>query len=66
MVIVPVDRSVKLTISGRTPLVGVAAKFATGITAPIPTTELVLPPSFAVTNTIELLKVPALAGVNVI
>ena len=29
-VIVPVEESVKLTLSGATPLVGVAVKFATG------------------------------------
>src|SRR5947208_17039921 len=43
--IVPMEVSVKLTVSGQKPRVGLALKSATGTTAPLPATRLVeLPP----------------------
>src|SRR5438445_5562224 len=61
LVIVPVELSVKLTASGRSPLVGLPAKLAVGPTAPVPVRVLVLlPPSLEITTT--LLKLPALPG----
>src|SRR5712664_1565683 len=60
-VIVPVELSVKLTVKGRTPLVGLPTKLATGTMAPVPMTGLVLlPPLLVHTNT--LLKLAALVG----
>src|SRR2546422_559371 len=62
-VIVPVELSVKVTVSGLRPAVGLAVKLAAGTSAPVPITELVLlPPPLVIT--IALLKLPALAGVN--
>ena len=47
-VIVPVEVSVKVTVSGATPLVGLALNLATGVIAPIPVTAFVaLPPLLA-------------------
>ena len=62
LVIVPVEASEKVTSSGHAPLVGLAVKFATGATAPLPVTEFVLLPSFAVVNRTTLLKLAALVG----
>ena len=58
---VPVELSVKETVSGLTPLVGLAVKLAAGTIAPIPRTALVEPPPLLLKTT-TLLKLPALAG----
>src|SRR5438105_2112732 len=61
LVIVPVELSVKLTVSGLAPLVGFAVKLAAGTSAPAPTSALVLlPPLLVRTN--ALVKPPALTG----
>ena len=62
LVIVPVDESVKLTVKGLNPLIGVPEKLATGIIAPTPTTELMLSPALPVEITTALEKAPALPG----
>src|SRR6266702_8771661 len=59
---VPLELSVKLTVSGLRPLVGLPLKLAPGATAPVPVSALVLLPSLAVLTTTTLLKVPALPG----
>ena len=64
LVIVPVEVSVKVTVSGFRPATGVPVKLAAGTTAPMPKTEFVLPPSLPVLITTALLKLPALAGVK--
>src|SRR6266481_9928079 len=61
-VIVPLELSVKLTVSGLSPLVGLPLKLAVGATAPVPVRALVLLPSLAVLTTTTLLKVAALPG----
>src|SRR3989442_11440961 len=62
LVIVPLELSVKLTVSGLSPLVGLPLKLAAGATAPVPVSALVLLPSLAVLTTTTLLKLPALPG----
>ena len=62
LVIVPVERSVNVTVKGFSPIVGLAKKLATGIIAPVPITELTLPPSFPVVMTTTLLKLAATPG----
>ena len=62
LVMVPLELSVKLTVSGLSPLVGLPLKLATGTTAPVPVRALVLLPSLSVLNTTTLLKVAALVG----
>src|SRR6266568_215219 len=62
LVMVPVELSVKLTVSGLRPLVGLPLKLATGTNAPVPVRALVLLPSLSVLNTTTLLKVAALLG----
>src|SRR6266566_3638783 len=62
LVMVPPELSVKLTVSGLSPLVGLPLKLAAGVTAPVPVSALVLLPSLAVLNTTTLLKVAALVG----
>src|ERR1700716_845822 len=64
LVIVPVELSVKLTLRGLRPLVGLPVKLAVGTTAPVPVTVLVLLPPLLVKTT-TLLKLPALAGLKV-
>src|SRR6266404_7883522 len=59
---VPLELSVKLTVSGLSPLVGLPLKPAAGATAPVPVSALVLLPALAVLTTTTLLKVPALPG----
>src|SRR6266700_3887937 len=61
-VLVPVELSVKLTVSGLSPLVGLPLKLAAGATAPVPVSALVLLPSLAVLKTTTLLKLAALVG----
>ena len=62
-VIVPVELSVKVTVSGFKPLVGLPTKLALGTTAPVPVTWFVLaPPSLEKTAT--LLNAPSLEGVK--
>ena len=63
LVMVPEEESVKVTVKGLRPLVGVALKAAMGMTAPMPVTMLVLLPKAERKRT-TLLKLPALGGVN--
>src|SRR6266567_2211896 len=62
LVMVPLELSLKLTVSGLSPLVGLPLKLAPGATAPVPVSALVLLPSLAVLTTTTLLKVPVLPG----
>src|SRR6266567_1156843 len=64
LVMVPLELSLKLTVSGLRPLVGLPLKPAAGATAPVPVSALVLLPSLAVLNTTTLLKLAALVGAN--
>src|SRR6266700_6312806 len=59
---VPLELSVKLTVSGLSPLVGLPLKLAAGATAPVPVSTLVLLPALVVLTTTTLLKVAALPG----
>src|SRR6266699_966305 len=59
---VPLEVSAKLTVNGLRPLVGLPLKLATGATAPVPVSALVLLPALPVLNTNTLLKVAALVG----
>src|SRR6266702_1542374 len=61
LVMVPLELSVKLTVSGLSPLVGLPLKLAAGSTAPVPVSALVLPPLLLLTTT-TLLKLAALPG----
>src|SRR6266403_1534847 len=63
LVMVPLELSVKLTVSGLSPLVGLPLKLAAGATAPVPVRALVLPPFLLLTTT-TLLKLPALVGLK--
>src|SRR6267378_1026073 len=63
-VIVPVELSVKLTVTGQKPLVGLAWKLASGIVAPVPVTVLVELPALLVRKTTLLLKTPFAPGAN--
>src|SRR6266404_3562891 len=63
-VIVPVELSVKLTVTGQKPLVGLAWKLASGIVAPVPVTVLVELPALLVRKTTLLLKTPLATGAN--
>src|SRR5437879_3130974 len=60
---VPLEVSVKLTVSGLRPLVGLPTKLAIGTIAPVPVIALVLLPPLLVSTTI-LLKLVALVGVK--
>src|SRR5437867_2699074 len=62
LVMVPVELSVKLTVNGLSPLVGLPLKLATGTSAPVPVSALVLLPPLSVLNTTTLLKLAALPG----
>src|SRR6266568_1520039 len=64
LVMVPVELSVKLTVSGLTPLVGLPLKLASGAAAPVPLSALVLLPPLLVLITTTLLKVAALSGLK--
>src|SRR5881396_723609 len=59
---VPLELSLKLTVSGLRPLVGLPLKLAAGATAPVPVSELVLLPALLLLITTTLLKVAALVG----
>src|SRR6266700_2977342 len=61
LVMVPLELSVKLTVSGLSTLVGLPLKLAAGATAPVPVSALVLPPLLLLTTT-TLLKLAALPG----
>src|SRR5258707_385070 len=61
---VPVELSVKVTVSGLTPLVGLAVKVAAGTTAPMPVSELVLLPALPLVKVTTLVKLAALEGVK--
>src|SRR5713101_3833320 len=60
LVMVPLELSVKLTVSGLGPLVGLPLKLAAGATAPVPVSALVLLPALLLLTTTTLLKVAAL------
>src|SRR6266403_3792019 len=62
LVMVPLELSVKLTVSGLSPLVGLPLKLAAGATAPVPVRALVLLPPLSVLTTTTLLKLAALPG----
>src|SRR3989442_3633959 len=62
LVMVPLELSVKLTVSGLSPLVGLLVKLAAGATAPVPVSALVLLPALLLLTTTTLLKVAALPG----
>ena len=62
LVIVPVEVSVKVTVNGLTPLVGLPVKEATGAIAPVPVTGLVLPPALLLLKVTRLVKLAVLAG----
>src|SRR6266404_708781 len=62
LVMVPVELSVKLTVSGLSPLVGLPLKLASGVLAPVPVSALVLLPPLSVLTTTTLLKLAALPG----
>src|SRR6266700_1615029 len=62
LVMAPVELSVKLTVSGLSPLVGLPVKAAAGATAPVPVSALVLLPPLLVLITTTWLKVAALVG----
>src|SRR6516225_2698506 len=64
LVMVPVEVSVKDTLKGHVPLVGLPVKFATGTAAPVPVTRLVLLPPLPVVIATVLVKLPALVGVK--
>src|ERR1051325_2811915 len=64
LVMVPVELSVKLTVRGETPLVGLAMKPADGTRAPVPVSVLVLMPPLAEPTTRLLVKPSALPGEN--
>src|SRR6266478_2998980 len=64
LVIVPVELSLKFTVSGFRPLVGVAVKSAKGTTAPIPVMGFVLFPALSDVKITLLLNVPAPPGKN--
>src|SRR6266700_1278834 len=59
---VPLELSVKLTVSGLSPLVGLPLKLAAGATAPVPVSALVLLPPLPLLTTTTLLNVAALPG----
>src|SRR3989442_8605671 len=59
---VPLELSLKLTVSGLRPLVGLPLKLAAGATAPVPVSALVLLPALLLLTTTTLLKAAALPG----
>ena len=63
-VIVPVELSLNKTDRGHEPLVGTPVKAATGTSAPVPITELVMFPSLGIVKVTKLVKLPVLGGVN--
>src|SRR5262245_18824288 len=60
---VPVEESANVTVSGASPLVVSALKFATGTTTPAPATALVELPPFELKTT-WLLAAPSVEGAN--
>src|SRR5436190_10656384 len=60
---VPIELSVKFTVIGLRPILGLPLKLAAGTKAPLPDTELVLLPPLLVIVTV-LLKIPSLLGLN--
>src|SRR5713101_2444087 len=64
LVMVPVELSVKLTVSGSTPLVGLPLKLASGIATPVPVSALVLLPALLLLTTTTLLKVVVVSSSN--
>src|SRR6266567_2529946 len=62
LVMVPVELSVKETVSGSWPLAGSPLKLAVGASAPTPTTPLVELPPLTVVKTTKSLKLPAPVG----
>src|SRR5262249_10707523 len=65
-VMVPVDRSVRVTVKGTSPLVGVAVKPACGSSAPIPDTIFVLLPALEVRITTVFVNAAAFVVVKLI
>src|SRR5438552_19109139 len=61
-VIVPVEKSVKETLKGQSPLVGSAEKAAEGGTAAEPVSKLVALPAMPLVKTALLVKLPVLMG----
>src|SRR5882724_3802918 len=66
LLIVPVEVSVKLTVNGLRPLIGLPVKPAIGTTAPVPVRAFVLLPALSVVMIAALLKLPALPGAKLI
>src|SRR5260370_6281126 len=62
LVIVPVELSVKVTLSGLRPVVGLPVKFAVGPSAPVPVRVLVLLPPLPVVKTSLFVKLAAFVG----
>src|SRR2546422_9208261 len=63
LVIVPAEVSVKVTVSGAAPLVGVPLKLATAGIAPLPETEFAESPPLLLTSTVALDE-PSAIGVK--
>ena len=61
---VPVELSVKVTIKGHGPLVGLPVKAASGTCAPVPVAALVWLGPLLVRNERRLLKLPVLVGLK--
>src|SRR3954468_20374040 len=62
LLIVPVERSVKETLSGQSPVVGKAEKSATGGMAAEPISRFVALPALSVVKTAQFVNVPTLVG----
>src|SRR5713226_1064709 len=62
LVIVPVELSLKETLSGLRPVVGLPVKFAVGASAPVPVRVLVLLPPLPVVTISLFVKLAALVG----
>src|SRR5216683_2195260 len=60
---VPVEESVKVTVNGLRPIVGLAEKLAVGTNAPVPMTRFEALPMLEVNNT-ALVKAAAFVGAN--
>jgi len=65
LVIVPLDWSLKETVSGTTPLVGLPLNKAMGGSAPMPDRKLVAGPPLPLMKTTTLLKLAGLVGLKV-
>src|SRR6266446_2871386 len=63
LVMVPVEESVKVTVNGLRPIVGLAEKLAVGTNAPVPVTRFEALPMLEVNNT-AFVKAAAFVGAN--